>query len=147
MKKFSIFDQKSLLYVFAFFDGLSVAAGALFGFFFPKLLSGVFGANFQTNDLIWFKFVLLPGIAINVLYMYFALTKSKTLILLSNILRTLTTVGFFLMWGEAVVLRSLLNLMIVHHIIAISITFFLYFRKVDNGNIDISTERKDLQEN
>ena len=79
--------------------------------------------------------------------MYFAITKSKTLILLSNILRTLTTVGFFLMWGEAVVLRSLLNLMIVHHIIAISITIFLYFRKVDNGNIDISTERKDLQEN
>ena len=79
--------------------------------------------------------------------MYFALTKSKTLIILSNILRTLTTVGFFLIWGEAVVLRSLLNLMIVHHIIAISITFFLYFRKVDNGNIDISTERKDLQEN
>ena len=147
MKKFSIFDQKSLLYVFAFFDGLSVAAGALFGFFFPKLLSGVFGANFQTNDLIWFKFVLLPGIAINVLYMYFALTKSKTLIILSNILRTLTTVGFLLMWGEAIVLRSLLNLMIVHHIVAISITFFLYFRKVDNGNIDISTERKDLQEN
>ena len=147
MKKFSIFDQKSLLYVFAFFDGLSVAAGALFGFFFPKLLSDVFGANFQTNDLIWFKFVLLPGIAINVLYMYFALTKSKTLIILSNILRTLTTVGFLLMWGEAIVLRSLLNLMIVHHIVAISITFFLYFRKVDNGNIDISTERKDLQEN
>ena len=147
MKKFSIFDRISLLYIFAFFDGLSVAAGALFGFFFPKLLSDVFGANFQTNDLIWFKFVLLPGIAINVLYMYFAITKSKTLILLSNILRTLTTVGFFLMWGEAVVLRSLLNLMIIHHIIAISITFFLYFRKVDNGNIDISTERKDLQEN
>ena len=147
MKKFFTFNKKSLLYIFAFFDGLSVAAGALFGFFFPKLLSDVFGANFQTNDLIWFKFVLLPGIAINVLYMYFALTKSKTLILLSNILRTLTTVGFFLMWGEAVVLRSLLNLMIVHHIIAISITFFLYFRKVDNGNIDISTERKDLQEN
>ena len=147
MKKFFTFNKKSLLYIFAFFDGLSVAAGALFGFFFPKLLSDVFGANFQTNDLIWFKFVLLPGIAINVLYMYFAITKSKTLILLSNILRTLTTVGFFLMWGEAVVLRSLLNLMIVHHIIAISITIFLYFRKVDNGNIDISTERKDLQEN
>ena len=67
---FSILNQKSLLYIFAFFDGLSVAAGALFGFFFPKLLSDVFGANFQTNDLIWFKFVLLPGIAINVLYIY-----------------------------------------------------------------------------
>ena len=147
MKKFSIFDKKSLLYIFAFLDGLSVAAGALFGFFFPKILSDVFGANFQTNDLIWFKFVLLPGIAINVLYMYFAITKSRTLILLSNILRTLTTLGFFLMWGEAVVLRSLLNLMIIHHIIAISITIFLYFRKVDNKNIDASTERKDLQEN
>ena len=147
MKKFSIFDKKSLLYIFAFLDGLSVAAGALFGFFFPKILSDVFGANFQTNDLIWFKFVLLPGIAINVLYMYFAITKSRTLILLSNILRILTTVGFFLMWGEAVVLRSLLNLMIIHHTVAISITFFLYFRKVDNKNIDISTERKDLQEN
>ena len=147
MKKFSIFDKKSLLYIFAFLDGLSVAAGALFGFFFPKILSDVFGANFQTNDLIWFKFVLLPGIAINVLYMYFAITKSRTLILLSNILRTLTTLGFFLMWVEAVVLRSLLNLMIIHHIVAISITFFLYFRKVDNKNIDILTERKDLHEN
>ncbi len=147
MKKFSIFDKKSLLYIFAFLDGLSVAAGALFGFFFPKILSDVFGANFQTNDLIWFKFVLLPGIAINVLYMYFAITKSRTLILLSNVLRTLTTLGFFLMWGEAVVLRSLLNLMIIHHIVAISMTIFLYFRKVDNKNINASTERRDLQEN
>jgi len=34
MKKFSIFDKKSLLYIFAFFDGLSVASGAMFGFFF-----------------------------------------------------------------------------------------------------------------
>ena len=147
MKKFFTFKKKSLLYIFAFFDGLSVAAGALFGFFFPKLLSDVFGANFQTNDLIWFKFVLLPGIAINVLYMYFAITKSKTLILLSNILRTLTTVGFFLMWGQAVVLRSLLNLMIIHHIVAISITLFLYFRKLDNQNTVISTKTEDLQEN
>ena len=130
MKKFFTFNKKSLLYIFAFFDGLSVAAGSLFGFFFPKLLSDVFGANFQTNDLIWFKFVLLPGIAINVLYIYFAITKSSTLILLSNILRTLTTLGFFLMWGEAVVLRSLLNLMIIHHIAAISITFYLYFIKL-----------------
>ena len=86
MKKIPFFDKKSLLYVFALLDGLSVAAGALFGFFFPKLLSDVFGSNFQTNDLIWFKFVLLPGIAINVLYMYFALTKDRPLILLSNIL-------------------------------------------------------------
>jgi len=79
--------------------------------------------------------------------MYFAITKNRTLILLSNILRTFTTVGFFLMWGEAVVIRSLLNLMIIHHIIAISMTLFLYFRKADNENKDISTERKDLQEN
>jgi len=37
--------------------------------------------------------------------------------------------------------------MIIHHIVAISITFFLYFRKADNEDKDISTERKDLQEN
>ena len=142
MNKFSIFDRKSLLYIFAFFDGLSVAAGALFGFFFPKLLSDVFGANFATNDLVWFQFVLLPGIAINILYIYFAITKNRTLILLSNILRTFTTVGFFLIWGEAVVLRSLINLMIIHHIVAISITLFLYLRKADNKNKNISTEKK-----
>jgi len=145
MKKFSIFDRISLLYIFAFFDGLSVAAGALFGFFFPKLLSNVFGANFGTNDLVWFQFVLLPGIAINILYMYFAITKNRTLILLSNILRTFTTVGFFLMWGEAVVLRSLLNLMIIHHIVAISITFLLYFRKADDENTDVSTKKKNFK--
>ena len=145
MKKFSIFDKKSLLYIFAFFDGLSVAAGALFGFFFPKLLSDVFGANFSTNNLVWFQFVLLPGIAINILYMYFAITKNRTLILLSNILRTFTTVGFFLMWGEAVVLRSLLNLMIIHHIVAISITFLLYFRKADDENTDVSTKKKNFK--
>ena len=147
MKKFSLFDRKSLLYIFAFFDGLSVAAGALFGFFFPKLLSDVFGANFTTNDLVWFKFVLLPGLAINILYIYFAITKNRPLILLSNILRTMTTVGFLLMWGEAVVLRSLLKLMIIHHIVAISITLFLYFRKADNEYKDISTKKEDLQEN
>jgi hypothetical protein len=79
--------------------------------------------------------------------MYFAITKNRTLILLSNILRTFTTVGFFLIWGEAVVLRSLLNLMIIHHIVAISITLFLYFRKADNKNKDISTKKEDLQEN
>ena len=79
--------------------------------------------------------------------MYFAITKNRTLILLSNILRTFTTVGFFLMWGEAVILRSLLNLMIIHHIVAISITFFLYFKKVDNRSADISTKTGDLQEN
>tara|TARA_B100001287_G_scaffold255751_1_gene240095 strand:+ start:580 stop:1023 length:444 start_codon:yes stop_codon:yes gene_type:complete len=147
MKKLFIFNRKSLLYIFAFLDGLSVAAGALFGFFFPKLLSDIFGANFQTNDLVWFKFVLLPGIAINVLYMYFALTKNRPLILLSNILRMFTTVGFLLMWGEAVILRSLLNLMIIHHIVAISITFFIYSKKVENRISDISTKTEDLQEN
>tara|TARA_B100000989_G_C19281998_1_gene360690 strand:- start:141 stop:584 length:444 start_codon:yes stop_codon:yes gene_type:complete len=147
MKKLSFFDRKSLLYIFAFLDGLSVAAGALFGFFFPKLLSDVFGANFQTNDLIWFKFVLLPGIAINVLYMYFALSKNRPLILLSNILRTFTTVGFFLMWGEAVVLRSLLNLMIIHHIAAISITFILYFRNIESKNTVISKKTDEVHEN
>ena len=147
MKKLFIFNRKSLLYIFAFLDGLSVAAGALFGFFFPKLLSDIFGANFQTNDLVWFKFVLLPGIAINVLYMYFALTKNRPLILLSNILRMFTTVGFLLMWGEAVILRSLLNLMIIHHIVAISITFFIYSKKVENRISDISTKTEYLQEN
>ena len=147
MEKLSFFKRKSLLYIFAFLDGLSVAAGALFGFFFPKLLSDVFGANFQTNDLIWFKFVLLPGIAINVLYMYFALSKNRPLILLSNILRTFTTVGFFLMWGEAVVLRSLLNLMIIHHIAAISITFILYFRNIESKNTVISKKTGEVHEN
>ena len=147
MEKLSFFKRKSLLYIFAFLDGLSVAAGALFGFFFPKLLSDVFGANFQTNDLIWFKFVLLPGIAINVLYMYFALSKNRPLILLSNILRTFTTVGFFLMWGEAVVLRSLLNLMIIHHIAAISITFILYFRNIESKNTVISKKTDEVHEN
>jgi len=55
MKKFSIFDRKSLLYIFAFFDGLSVASGALFGFFFPKLLSDIFGANFGLMTLYGFN--------------------------------------------------------------------------------------------
>ena len=147
MLYFFIFNKKFLIFIFGFFVGLSLCAGCLFGFFFAILLSDIFGANFGINDLVWFQFVLLPGIAINILYMYFALTKNRTLILLSNILRTFTTVGFFLMWGEAVVIRSLLNLMIIHHIVAISITFFLYFRKADNENKDISTEREDLQEN
>ena len=90
MKKFSF------LYIFAFFDGLGVASGALIGFFFPQIVSDIFGANFQTNDLIWFKFVLLPGFAINVLYMFFAISKNKSAILLSNVLRILTTIGFVL---------------------------------------------------
>jgi hypothetical protein len=123
MKKFSF------LYIFAFFDGLGVASGALIGFFFPQIVSDIFGANFQTNDLVWFKFVLLPGFAINVLYMFFAISKNKPAILLSNILRILTTIGFVIMWREAVVLRSLLNLMIIHHIAFISATFVLYFKK------------------
>ena len=71
MKKFS------LLYIFVFFDGLSVASSSLFGFFFPKLFSDIFGANFEGNDLVWLKFVLLPGVAINVLLVFFALTKNR----------------------------------------------------------------------
>ena len=59
MKKFS------LLYIFVFLDGLSVASSSLFGFFFPKLFSDIFGSNFQGDDLVWLKFVLLPGVAIN----------------------------------------------------------------------------------
>ena len=38
------------MYIFAFFDGLGVASGALIGFFFPQIVSDIFGANFQTND-------------------------------------------------------------------------------------------------
>ena len=109
MKKFS------LLYIFVFFDGLSVASSSLFGFFFPKLFSDIFGANFQGNDLVWLKFVLLPGVAINVLLMFFALTKNRPGILLSNILRVFTTVSYLFMWGEATIIRSLLNLITVSY--------------------------------
>ena len=126
MKKFS------LLYIFVFFDGLSVASSSLFGFFFPKLFSDIFGANFQGNDLVWLKFVLLPGVAINVLLMFFALTKNRPGILLSNILRVFTTVSYLFMWGEATIIRSLLNLIIIHHVIVVITTFVLYFKKEDN---------------
>ena len=126
MKKFS------LLYIFVFFDGLSVAASSLFGFFFPKLFSDIFGANFGGNDLVWLKFVLLPGVAINVLLMFFALTKNRAGILLSNILRVFTTVSYLFMWGEATIIRSLLNLIIIHHVIVVTTTFVLYFKKEDN---------------
>ena len=95
MKNLFKSEKSSLLFVFAFFDGLAVASGALFGYFFPKLVSDIFGANFGSNDLIWFQFVLLPGFAINVIYMYFAISKNRTGILLSNVLRTMTTIGFF----------------------------------------------------
>ena len=61
MKSFFNSEKSSLLFIFAFFDGLGVASGAIFGFFFPKLVSDIFGANFGTNDLIWFQFGLLPG--------------------------------------------------------------------------------------
>ena len=122
----------SLLYIFVFFDGLSVATSSLFGFFFPKVFSDIFGANFEGNDLVWLKFVLLPGIAINVLLMFFALTKNRPGILLSNILRVFTTVSYLFMWGDATVIRSLLNLIIIHHIIVVTITFILYFKKEDN---------------
>ena len=125
MKKFS------LLYIFVFLDGLSVASSSLFGFFFPKLFSDIFGANFQGDDLIWLKFVLLPGVAINILLMFFALTKNRPGILLSNCLRVFTTISYFFMWSDAVIIRSLLNLIIIHHVLVVTATFVLFFRKED----------------
>ena len=125
MKKFS------LLYIFVFFDGLSVASSSLFGFFFPKLFSDIFGSNFQGDDLVWLKFVLLPGVAINILLMFFAITKNRPGILLSNCLRVFTTVSYLFMWGDAAVIRSLLNLIIIHHVFVVSLTFVLFFRKED----------------
>ena len=97
-----------------------------------KHFSDIFGANFEGNDLVWLKFVLLPGVAINVLLMFFALTKNRPGILLSNILRVFTTVSYLFMWGEATIIRSLLNLIIIHHVIVVTTTFVLYFKKVDN---------------
>ena len=131
MKKFS------LLYIFVFLDGLSVASSSLFGFFFPKLFSDIFGANFQGDDLIWLKFVLLPGVAINILLMFFAITKNRPGILLSNCLRVFTTISYFFMLGDAVIIRSLLNLIIIHHVLVVTATFVLFFRKEDK---DISEE-------
>jgi hypothetical protein len=125
MKKFS------LLYIFVFFDGLSVASSSLFGFFFPKLFSDIFGSNFQGDDLVWLKFVLLPGVAINILLMFFAITKNRPGILLSNCLRVFTTVSYLFMWGDAAVIRSLLNLIIIHHVFVVTLTFVLFFRKED----------------
>jgi hypothetical protein len=125
MKKFS------LLYIFVFLDGLSVASSSLFGFFFPKLFSDIFGSNFQGDDLVWLKFVLLPGVAINILLMFFALTKNRPGILLSNFLRVFTTVSYLFMWGDAAVIRSLLNLIIIHHVFVVTLTFVLFFRKED----------------
>ena len=131
MKKFS------LLYIFVFLDGLSVASSSLFGFFFPKLFSDIFGANFQGDDLVWLKFVLLPGVAINILLMFFAITKNRPGILLSNCLRVFTTISYFFMWSDAVIIRSLLNLIIIHHVLVVTATFVLFFRKEDK---DISEE-------
>ena len=125
MKKFS------LLYIFVFLDGLSVASSSLFGFFFPKLFSDIFGSNFQGDDLVWLKFVLLPGVAINILLMFFAITKNRPGILLSNCLRVFTTVSYLFMWGDAVIIRSLLNLIIIHHVFVVTLTFILFFRKED----------------
>ena len=85
MKKFSF------LYIFAFFDGLAVASGALVGFFFPQFVSDIFGANFQTNDLIWFKFVLLPGFAINILYMFHLISLN-----LKNLEKRVIALHYFL---------------------------------------------------
>ena len=125
MKRFS------LLYIFVFLDGLSVASSSLFGFFFPKLFSDIFGSNFQGDDLVWLKFVLLPGVAINILLMFFALTKNRPGILLSNCLRIFTTVSYLFMWGDAVIIRSLLNLIIIHHVFVVTLTFILFFKKED----------------
>ena len=82
--------------------------------------------------MVWLKFVLLPGVAINVLLIFFALTKNRRGILLSNFLRVFTTVSYLFMWGEATIIRSLLNLIIIHHIIVVTTTFVLYFKKEDN---------------
>ena len=125
MRKFS------LLYIFVFLDGLSVASSSLFGFFFPKLFSDIFGSNFQGDDLVWLQFVLLPGVAINILLMFFALTKNRPGILLSNCLRVFTTVSYLFMWGDAVIIRSLLNLIIIHHVFVVTLTFILFFKKED----------------
>ena len=125
MRKFS------LLYIFVFLDGLSVASSSLFGFFFPKLFSDIFGSNFQGDDLVWLKFVLLPGVAINILLMFFALTKNRPGILLSNCLRVFTTVSYLFMWGDAIIIRSLLNLIIIHHVFVVTLTFILFFKKED----------------
>ena len=125
MRKFS------LLYIFVFLDGLSVASSSLFGFFFPKLFSDIIGSNFQGDDLVWLKFVLLPGVAINILLMFFALTKNRPGILLSNCLRVFTTVSYLFMWGDAVIIRSLLNLIIIHHVFVVTLTFILFFKKED----------------
>jgi len=110
MKKFS------LLYVFVFLDGLSVASSSLFGFFFPKLFSDIFGANFEGDNLIWLKFVLLPGVAINILLMFFALTKNRPGILLSNCLRVFTTVSYFFMLP-----------VIYFHIALVAVSAFLFY--------------------
>ena len=125
MKRFS------LLYIFVFLDGLSVASSSLFGFFFPKLFSDIFGSNFQGDNLVWLKFVLLPGVAINILLMFFAVTKNRPGILLSNCLRVFTTVSYLFMWGDAVIIRSLLNLIIIHHVFVVTLTFILFFKKED----------------
>jgi hypothetical protein len=79
--------------------------------------------------------------------MFFAITKNRPAILLSNVLRILTTIGFVVMWSEAVVLRSLINLMIIHHIAFISATFFLFFKKEKTKENEISSEKEFLQEN
>ena len=82
-------------------------------------------------------FVLLLGVAINSLLMFFAITKNRLGILLSNCLRVFTTISYFFMWGDAVIIRSLLNLIIIHHVLVVTATFVLFFRKEDK---DISEE-------
>ena len=51
------------------------------------------------------------------------------------------------MWRDAAILRSLLNLMIMHHIFFIAITAILFFKKKKNNTPDISTTKDFLQEN
>ena len=124
-----------LLYMFAFFDGLLVAIGSIIGFLNPFILTNILGPDFTEKDIIWFKFILLPGFSINVLYLFFAITKNNSAIFISNILRILTTIGFYLIFiDESVKIKTLLFFMMMHHVIFVAITFLLYFKKSKNKN-------------
>ena len=48
-----------------------------------------------------------------------------------NFLRVFTTVSYLFMWGDAAVIRSLLNLIIIRHVFVVTLTFVLFFRKED----------------
>ncbi len=86
----------------------------------------------QFVNYLWY--MLMRWVAINVLLMFFALTKNRRGILLSNFLRVFTTVSYLFMWGEATIIRSLLNLIIIHHVIVVTTTFVLYFKKENITN-------------